>query len=79
MMTSDERYNKEELWMAIFGAKLSRLIKERNITIQELSKETGISWGTIRGYMKGTHSPKAFNVYLLSKALKSSFDELVHV
>lgn len=78
-MTSDERYNREELWMAVFGAKLSRLMKERNVTIQALSKETGITWGTIRGYMKGTHSPKAFNVYLLAKALNSSFDELVHV
>lgn len=78
-MTSDERYYREDLWMAVFGSKLSRLIKERNITIQELSKETGISWGTIKGYTKGTRSPKAFNVYLLAKALKSSFDELMHI
>lgn len=78
-MTSDEKYNREELWMAIFGIKLSRLIKERNVTIQDLSKETGIRWSTIKGYTKGTHSPKAFNVYLLAKALKSSFDELMHV
>lgn len=75
MMTSEERRNKEDLWVAIFGARLTRTMEEQKISVSELSKETGIRDTVIRNYMKGRASPKAFNVYLIAKVLKISFDD----
>lgn len=76
-MTSDERCNREELWMAVFGARLTRFMEEQKISVSELSRETGISYSVIRNYMKGRTSPKAFNVYLIAKVLKFSFDDFL--
>lgn len=75
MMTSEERRNKKDLWMAIFGARLSRLMKEQGVSISDLSKETGISQQTIRKYLSGKTSPEAFNMYCIAKVLKISFDD----
>lgn len=75
MMTSEERYNKKNLWIAIFGARLSRLMKEQGVSISDLSKETGITRQTIRNYLSGKTSPEAFNMYCIAKVLKISFDD----
>lgn len=75
MMNSDERQNKKELWMAVFGARLSRFMKEQGVSISDLSKETGITRQTIRKYLTGKSSPEAFNVYSIAKVLKISFDD----
>lgn len=75
MMNSDARRNKKELWMAIFGARLSRLMKEQGVSISDLSKETGITRKTILKYLNGKSSPDAFNVYSIAKVLKISFDD----
>ncbi len=57
MMTSEERYNKKELWMAVSGARLSRFMKEQGVSISDLSKETGITRQTIQKYLTGKLSP----------------------
>lgn len=75
MTTSEERYNKKELWMAIFAARLSRFMKEQGVSISDLSKETGIARQTIGKYLSGKTSPEAFNVYSIAKVLKISFDD----
>lgn len=75
MMTSEERYNKKDLWMAMFGARLYRFMKEQGVSISDLSKETGIARQTIRNYLSGKSSPEAFNVYCIAKVLKISFDD----
>lgn len=75
MMTSEERRNKKDLWIAVFGARLSRFMKEQGVSISDLSKETGITRQTIRKYLTGKSSPEAFNVYSIAKVLKISFDD----
>lgn len=74
---NSERLQKEELWIAIFSVRLSRFLKDANMTVKELSKCTGISSKVIYSYLEGRTSPKAFNVYLIAKVLKISFDDIL--
>lgn len=60
----------------IFGQRLRDAIKASGMEPREVEKATLIDATTMYGYMKGEVSPKAYNVYKLSKVLKSSFGDL---
>lgn len=60
----------------IFGQRLCDAIKASGMKLREVEKATLIDAMTLYRYMKGEVSPKAYNVYKLSKVLKSSFGDL---
>lgn len=57
---------------------LKILIKERKITLRDLSKETGVSYGKISELTLGKHTnPGIKSVVSLAEALGVTLDELV--
>lgn len=60
----------------IFGTRLSEAIKKSDLSILEIEKRTLIDSTTLYGYMRGTTSPKLYNVALLAKVLKTHIWDL---
>ena len=58
--------------MATFASRLQAALQINNVTAAELSRKTGISEGSLSQYLKGTFTPKADKVYLISKELNVS-------
>ena len=54
----------------IFGVNLTKAIEESGMTITEVEKASMIGPRTLYDYMKGTSSPKAYNLHVLAKVLK---------
>lgn len=77
MTISELRKKRAELWTSAFSLRLSRMMEESETSIEELSRESGVSVVTIRRYLKGTSSPRASDLYFMAKALKSSFDDIL--
>ena len=60
----------------IFGTRLSEAIKKSGLSTLEIEKRTLIDSATLYGYMRGTTSPKLYNVALLAKVLKTHIWDL---
>ena len=60
----------------LFGNNLATAIKKSGLTMREVEKRTLIDSATLYNYTRGITSPKAYNVAILAKVLKSSFWEL---
>lgn len=60
----------------MFSNNLKAAIKRSGLSMREIEKKTMIDSGTLYNYTRGFTSPKAYNVLLLSKVLKSSFGDL---
>lgn len=60
----------------IFGNNLNAAIKRSGLSMIEIEKKTLIDSTTLYNYTRGLTSPKAYNVLLLAKVLKSSFGDL---
>ena len=56
----------------IFAERLNIAMKRYDITINELSRRTGINVGTISHYKNATYEPRQTNIYLIAKALNVS-------
>lgn len=59
-----------------FGRLLYRVMYERGITQDDLSKKTGISQHSISKYVTGDVSPSFYNVDKIVRALGCSMDDL---
>ena len=68
-------WSRNEDQMSI-GEKLKNLRIQRNLSMKELSKKSGLSIVSICGYETGKHIPSSRNISKLANALKCSFDEL---
>lgn len=68
--------NKEK-----FTEKLKQLLKDNNITRDELAEKTGISKSTIDNYCKASNTinPSVENAYNIARALNVSVEELLCV
>ena len=61
----------------IIGGNVEKLLKERNVSIKELSQKTGLTETRIKGIISCKYkAPKSFDLYKIVSALKGSFDEL---
>lgn len=60
----------------IFGTRLSEAIKNSGLSTLEIEKRTLIDSTTLYGYMRGSTSPKLYNVALLAKVLKTHIWDL---
>ena len=76
MLLKTEQKLDETNRAKIFGQRLCDAIKASGMKPREVEKATLIDATTMYRYMKGQVSPKAYNVYKLSKVLKSSFGDL---
>ncbi len=63
----------------LLANKLYALRKERNITLQTLQLQTGISMASISAYEKGKYAPSIENLCILARFYNISLDELLEV
>lgn len=62
----------------IFTYKLKQILKEKNISIYKLEKDTGLDHKTIQNYCYGTLKRLDLNsIAIICSYLKCTFDELV--
>lgn len=61
----------------IFGLKLKQLRHEKGLSLQELSKISGLSMSYINEIEKGKKYPKADKISSLADALETDYDQLV--
>ena len=58
-----------------FGARLSKIMKHKSISNQELSEKTGISEAMLSTYRNGRTNPSFYKTDKIAKALGCSTDE----
>lgn len=63
----------------LLADKLSSLRKERNITLQMLQLQTGISVASLSAYEKGKYAPSLENLCILARFYNMSLDEMLDV
>lgn len=64
-------------WTENFGDVLTELMKERDMTQQELAKESGLSIGSINSYIHKQSPPGIKAIINLSYALDVDIAELI--
>ena len=69
-MTQDE-------WNEEFAANLSEMMRENDMSIEELASETGMSKSVMYKYLNGTRAPGAKAIINISYALNCSIDDLI--
>ena len=60
----------------VFCKTIREIRKEKGLTLQELSKKTGISMTTLDFFENGERTPTVHNLYKLSVALECDYDYL---
>ena len=63
----------------LLADKLYTLRKERNITLQMLQLQTGISVASLSAYEKGKYAPSLENLCILARFYNISLDEMLDV
>ena len=63
----------------LLGDKLYSLRKEKNISLQMLHLQTGISTASLSAYEKGKYAPSIENLCILARFYNISLDEMLGV
>ena len=63
--------------MSALGVNLTRLLKERRMTVAGLSKETGVPRSNISGWIKDNVSPNINQIYKVATFFGVSIEYLV--
>ena len=63
----------------LLADKLYSLRKEKNISLQMLHLQTGISMASLSAYEKGKYEPSLENLCRLARFYKVSLDEILDV
>lgn len=58
------------------GEKINQLRKEKNMTIKELGKKSGISTATLHNWKSGRTKPQPIALKKIADALECDFQEL---
>ena len=70
-------YSHEEaqrVWMREFGTRLGYILRARQMTAKDLAEQTGISVGSISGYINGKNVVSAFSLIKICKVLNASIE-----
>lgn len=62
--------------MNLLGKKIRELRKERRMTLEDLSKATGLTKGHLSFLENGKKKPRVITVYKICNALKCEFSVL---
>ncbi len=63
--------------MSLLSNRLYILRKSRNITLQNLHLQTGISMASLSAYERGKYAPSLENLCLLASFYRMTLDELL--
>lgn len=59
------------------GKRIQKLMKEKNHTIADLSRITGLSLSSIRNYINGKNPPSLQNLGVIADVYKVNISEIV--
>lgn len=62
-----------------FSEKLKDLRKEKNMSIKELAKKSGVTAVSISNYENGHYIPNLLTIKKLARALKCDFETLYYL
>ena len=62
--------------MAEYSANLKRLMARVGLTVEDVAQRSGLDQRTIKGILRGSHSPHAKTLHQLAAALEVPVDEL---
>lgn len=57
--------------------RLKTAAGQKNISIQQLSKDTGIGYGTLQGILTGAREPRMTHLFLLADAMGLDMSDLI--
>ena len=63
---------REDKNMNTFAERMTEAMNKYGVTINELSRRTGLNKGSLSHYKNGSYEPKQTNIFLLSQALNVS-------
>ena len=61
---------------SLHGRRLRRVMVQRNLTLRDISRATGVAIGSVRGILEETTRPHPRTLHKLSVGLGMSVDEL---
>ena len=64
-------------WKNIFGDNLASILEERQMSQNQLAKDSGVSIGMISDYINKISAPGVFAVINMAYALDVDIDELI--
>lgn len=73
------RSAQEACWALEFGHRLKDLLKQKNMTIVQLARLSGVPKSSIESCLKGTTIPNYYRVALIAKTLDISVEKLTDV
>ena len=62
--------------MAEYSANLRRLMARLGLTVEDVAQRSGLDVRTVKGILRGSHSPHAKTLHQLAAGLEVSADEL---
>jgi transcriptional regulator with XRE-family HTH domain len=57
--------------------RLKAAASQKNVSIQQLSKTTGIGYGTLQGILTGAREPRMTHLFLLADAIGINVADLI--
>lgn len=68
----------EEEWRIDFGRNLRKRMWYSGVSLEELSKLTGISQNSLSMYLNGKRTPSTYNLSVIARVLECGTEELVY-
>lgn len=78
-LPKDSRSMSEQECRREFGKRLRRLMIYKGLTLEDVSKRTGIHFTTLSRYLNGKTTPSFYAVDKIAKALDCSVDDLRYI
>lgn len=69
----------EKKWLKRFGPHLWDIVNSKDLSIQKLSRLSGVSATALFGWVNGEHIPTVYNLMKVAKTLGVSLEYLVRV
>lgn len=68
---------KKKRWQSEFGDNLAIMMREENMTQEDLAKASGLSQSVISHYVQGLRAPSVKAIINIAYALNCSIDDLI--
>lgn len=76
-MTNTYRDEEETSWAKSFGQNLQTVIKNKNVTQQQLARKLGITDAMLSRYVHGISVPSTFKTCQIASALDCDITDLI--
>lgn len=74
-----ELEGKEACWRFAFAQRLRDVLKQKNFTIVQFTRQTGIPKSSMDGYLNGSSIPNYFRMSVMAEVLDMPLDKLTDI